>query len=320
MVRCQSNSKERIEEHHVFTFLQDLGESSKTQKRILNLLGSNYYFCSRHAKSSKKAIADLRDKMSRKSRKVKDIEAAIDGWIQVLCGSKSAVSLLGSVEVKAEFTPELKPELKPQVKPATARLTTWQPKITEGLTVAKALEKKIKKPLSKSDEQNSPTGYIYIFWKAGQFGKVKIGRTKNLDVRLKGWQKCDPSHTYHKTTSEEGDPIMVPHVHRVEALIHIELKEFRRKQKCNVCKGAPEHDEWFEVDVEHAKRVLQKWQSWILQEPYAPDGKWTIHPEMVDTVQEVCQPVPIPKKKSLKKMPPKIASPRRKVSHRRRTI
>lgn len=57
----------------------------------------------------------------------------------------------------------------------------------------------------------------------------------------------------------------VPHAHRVERLIHIELGERRVKRDCEAC--GKEHREWFEVDatregVKDVDEVVRRWVNW----------------------------------------------------------
>ena len=55
------------------------------------------------------------------------------------------------------------------------------------------------------------------------------------------------------------------------------------------------HREWFEVAEAHAAKVVRKWREWILQEPYfkeAGSKQWLIKPDILDTLELVCEPVP----------------------------
>lgn len=167
---------------------------------------------------------------------------------------------------------------------------SYQPGWSRGLSVSAALLSKISEPLKKTDLK---TGFIYIFWDKETFGMVKIGRTDNLQRRLKEWnRKCKVNHTYHAATAA-GQLVQIPHVSRVEYLMHIELKDLRKERRCNGC--GKMHKEWFQTSDLHAVKVFQKWQQWIEQEPYQVDvhGKTGfIKPEMQKTLAEVCVPVP----------------------------
>lgn len=57
----------------------------------------------------------------------------------------------------------------------------------------------------------------------------------------------------------------VPHAHRVERLIHIELASQRVMKKCEAC--GKDHREWFEVDatkdgVKRVDEVVKRWVNW----------------------------------------------------------
>ncbi|KAJ5665336.1 uncharacterized protein N7477_007784 [Penicillium maclennaniae] len=125
--------------------------------------------------------------------------------------------------------------------------------------------------------------------------RLKIGRTNNVHRRMNEWtNQCNYDLTliryypYTSSASASSSPARtspskrsnshsavdalvpgrkVPHVHRVERLIHLELGELRLKDlgKCGVC--GKEHREWFEVEA--AKEALRKvdecvrrWVSW----------------------------------------------------------
>ena len=110
--------------------------------------------------------------------------------------------------------------------------------------------------------------------------RLKIGRTSNVTRRLNEWSKQCSNHLtlirYYPYTSlsqrqgqngglEPGRK--VPHVHRVERLIHLELADMRIRDlgPCPEC--GKEHREWFEVAAERAalKRVdecIRRWVRW----------------------------------------------------------
>ncbi|KAH7068931.1 meiotically up-regulated gene 113-domain-containing protein [Paraphoma chrysanthemicola] len=165
----------------------------------------------------------------------------------------------------------------------------FQPKTTQNMTVAAALQKEIMKPLKPSAQED---GFIYVFWEEAQFGMVKIGRTNNLDRRLQEWnKKCQLTLKYHPA-SQRGEFAMIPNVNRIERLIHIELKQHRRRRYCQRCDQ--HHQEWFEVGETLVTRVFNKWQNWIMQKPYIFDAmtqEWVLRPDMIDSLAEVCEPV-----------------------------
>ena len=107
---------------------------------------------------------------------------------------------------------------------------------------------------------------------------LKIGRAANVHRRLNQWTKqCGYNVTlirfypYHTLSSGKfsspSTPRQVPHVHRVERLIHVELTDKRAKDMgiCGNC--GREHREWFEVDanrqgLKHVDEVVNRWVSW----------------------------------------------------------
>ncbi|KAL4784628.1 meiotically up-regulated gene 113-domain-containing protein [Aspergillus varians] len=114
--------------------------------------------------------------------------------------------------------------------------------------------------------------------------KLKIGRTSNVTRRLNEWTRQCSNHLtllrYYPYTpsSHRGqgqgtgrvglEPgLKVPHVHRVERLIHLELGDIRVRDlgPCPEC--GKEHKEWFEVAADRTalKRVdecIRRWVRW----------------------------------------------------------
>lgn len=153
--------------------------------------------------------------------------------------------------------------------------------------MANTLRSAIKMPLTKQDLEK---GFVYMFWDQRNFGMVKIGRTVNLQQRLKQWKRqCKVTHHYHH--AQESSMQMAPHVSHIEKLIHIELYNFRKKRRCDGCGRT--HREWFEVSAVKVQRVFQKWKEWILRSPYSmnDEGEWVVNAELDDTLSRVCQPI-----------------------------
>ncbi|ERF68359.1 hypothetical protein EPUS_06775 [Endocarpon pusillum Z07020] len=108
---------------------------------------------------------------------------------------------------------------------------------------------------------------------------LKIGRAENVHRRLSQWSKqCSYNITliryypYKPSRSPpQSDrsvlPRKVPHVHRVERLIHVELSEKRVTEQgaCENC--GREHREWFEVEASReglraVDEVIRRWVGW----------------------------------------------------------
>ncbi|CAF9921192.1 MAG: hypothetical protein HETSPECPRED_004459 [Heterodermia speciosa] len=124
---------------------------------------------------------------------------------------------------------------------------------------------------------------------------LKIGRASNVQRRMNEWtRQCgydlslvrfypylpsapsplpSPSRASHSRTGrgssqEPGGataPHKVPHAHKVERLIHLELADQRVKKNCEAC--GKEHREWFEVagtreGVKAVDEVVRRWVVW----------------------------------------------------------
>ena len=77
-----------------------------------------------------------------------------------------------------------------------------------------------------------------------------------------------PSPNNRRLSSFVGAPHKVPHAHKVERLIHLELGEKRVKRECATC--GKEHREWFEVEgtregVRAVDEVVRRWVGWAEQ-------------------------------------------------------
>ncbi|KAI4198965.1 MAG: hypothetical protein LQ350_004946 [Teloschistes chrysophthalmus] len=124
---------------------------------------------------------------------------------------------------------------------------------------------------------------------------LKIGRASNVQRRMNEWtRQCgydlsliryypyipsssssssplpspsskDTAPTGAGSGAGSGAPRKVPHAHKVERLIHLELQERRVKRECGNC--GKEHREWFEVrgdreGVKGVDEVVRRWVGW----------------------------------------------------------
>ncbi|KAI6381513.1 hypothetical protein MCOR25_001206 [Pyricularia grisea] len=116
---------------------------------------------------------------------------------------------------------------------------------------------------------------------------LKIGRATNVQRRLNEWtRQCGydlsliryypyiPSSSPGASPSSARSsaslvPRKVPHSHKVERLVHIELQglglRVADREKCDSC--GREHREWFEVDasrkgVEEVDQIIRRWADW----------------------------------------------------------
>jgi len=75
-----------------------------------------------------------------------------------------------------------------------------------------------------------------------------------------------PVRSQHQSQAMHAPGVRkVPHAHRVERLVHLELAEQRVKQLCGAC--GKEHREWFEVEaseegVRGVDEVVKRWVRW----------------------------------------------------------
>ncbi|KAI4125966.1 MAG: hypothetical protein LQ338_003992 [Usnochroma carphineum] len=114
---------------------------------------------------------------------------------------------------------------------------------------------------------------------------LKIGRASNVQRRMNEWtRQCGynlslirfypyiPSSAQAPSTraspasqTPQVSPRKVPHAHKVERLIHLELAEKRVKRDCETC--GKEHREWFQVSgdrqgVKAVDEVIRRWVQW----------------------------------------------------------
>lgn len=110
--------------------------------------------------------------------------------------------------------------------------------------------------------------------------------TRSIATRLGEWtRQCghDASPAYAEQLEGMQQAVAVPHVRRVETLVHAELREVRFMEvRCKGPECGRTHKEWFRVDVAHAKRVVRKWRDWMRGRPYEEvkegrgRGKWVL--------------------------------------------
>ncbi|KAJ4517771.1 hypothetical protein HRR78_003611 [Exophiala dermatitidis] len=127
------------------------------------------------------------------------------------------------------------------------------------LSVPELIRQTLVQPLTQADLAR--VGCIYMFWHPGDFGYVKIGYSENVEERLRRWRHQCKFDLEQQTTSGDQDfgvDRQIQHPHRIESLIHAELKEYRvsepRCPNCHKC-----HREWFNVAEDYAVKVVRKW-------------------------------------------------------------
>jgi hypothetical protein len=166
--------------------------------------------------------------------------------------------------------------------------------------VSEDLANLLTKPLSSSDLKSR--GSIYIFWQRGNFGYLKIGRSGDVHRRLRQWFKqCKKDIGIHFPDCErersDGQQVLqeVAHICRVEALVHLELLQYRKIEiNCPGC--SRKHKEWFEISEDRANAVAHKWMTWMGTEPYEKRGtegeeKWVLKTKEMKRLRELSQPL-----------------------------
>lgn len=110
-------------------------------------------------------------------------------------------------------------------------------------------------------------GFVYIYQVPGNDHLVKIGfTTRTIALRHDEWKKdChrEPVVLYPAAGTAAG---AVPHAHRLERLVHAELREKQTRVYCERCDKP--HREWFAVKADEAIAVVEKWTRWIRGRPY----------------------------------------------------
>lgn len=112
---------------------------------------------------------------------------------------------------------------------------------------------------------------------------LKIGRASNVQRRMNEWNRqCGHNLTLiryypyvrgsplylrpnQSPPTSPATPHKVPHAHKVERLIHLELAERRVKRDCENC--GKEHREWFEVEssrdgLREVDEIIRRWTDW----------------------------------------------------------
>ncbi|CAG8652486.1 22530_t:CDS:2, partial [Cetraspora pellucida] len=138
--------------------------------------------------------------------------------------------------------------------------------------------------LEKNISENDEAGYIYVFTVEDKEKEnrnssrmfYKIGRCKNVDQRLKQWEKkCDYKAKLLESFPTEG--CKCKYTHRVERLIHLELS--KTKATLPPCPGCKEvHQEWFKGESisdskmpgwKEIRAVIVKWVTYA-ENVYGP--------------------------------------------------
>ncbi|MCJ1274233.1 hypothetical protein MMC21_002028 [Puttea exsequens] len=177
------------------------------------------------------------------------------------------------------------------------QFTRWQPADSRNLSVLALVAKTMRKPLTRTEEK---PGWLYVYWNQSNFGYRKIGYTTvGVAMRLRKWETQCRHRAEQITQSSQREGLQemkeeekVPHVRRLEALVHATLKEDRYCEPCcAACHSC--HREWFNVKDPHKiQSVIAFWSEWIRREPYEfveGEGKWMLKAQFEKEVEAMYQ-------------------------------
>ena len=122
---------------------------------------------------------------------------------------------------------------------------------------------KVREHLTENQVRDNELGYIYIL--------RSHNPTTQAELKI-GFSRCHPQHRSQELAKCLIRPEVVAHTPllpfamRVEALVHAELENFRKVQWCSWCHR--NHQEWFTVAIDRARRTVAHWSKFILQRPY----------------------------------------------------
>ncbi|KAI9846980.1 MAG: hypothetical protein M1837_003336 [Sclerophora amabilis] len=155
----------------------------------------------------------------------------------------------------------------------------------------------IRSRVSKDDGE----GFVYVFQRRSTITHVKIGCSKEPEIRKKTWARTcnytselmgltdpdpdpDPGSSENKVKPDDKkrnqpklpEPRKVTNFKRLERLVFADLCKLRKKERsCNQGNGCESkiHEEWFEVSPKTALYVIDKWIRWLELEPYDKSSK-----------------------------------------------
>ncbi|KIW71612.1 hypothetical protein PV04_03755 [Phialophora macrospora] len=155
-------------------------------------------------------------------------------------------------------------------------------------TAQQLIRQTLLKPLTSADMHR--VGYIYTYWQPPNMGYVKIGYSKDVKKRLADWRRQCGFNLEEHNSGEIRTTARVSHLHRIESLIHAELKDYRLLEpSCTGC--GKSHREWFEVRPNHALRVVAKWTNRSFYSGGLLDN--SLHEEDIEKLCELIEAEPI---------------------------
>lgn len=180
-------------------------------------------------------------------------------------------------------------EDKPIIRILVPHVTSRSKSLTPQQIVREVLEKPLTpQEIGMTSRQTTHEGLIYIYRFTGEYNVVKIGVTQQRSVedRLMGWnKKCN--HKTHLVYPCKLEVQLVPHVYRVEALVHAELAASNLVEIG--CSCGRQHREWFEEELAHARKVVIKWSQWMRKHPYQENSpqQWNLKEEHMNDLESL---------------------------------
>lgn len=170
----------------------------------------------------------------------------------------------------------------------------YSPKSTAHLSTSELLRRILSKPLTARDRH---TGYIYVYRSPPNLECVKIGLAGDKpQARIKQWERQCKHEAVSLIPENQQHEFEVQNVYRVEALVHAELRDVRRKEvNCEGCGRT--HKEWFATHREHALRVIKKFVDAMGRDLYervyiAGEYVWKLKESISSAeIDELCRPL-----------------------------
>ena len=184
------------------------------------------------------------------------------------------------------------PAISPSPAPSnTIEFTKFYKSFKEPRTVFNEVLNLVRQPAS-TNQNLYQDGWIYVLQIPDYKEYVKIGRTtQRMDARIRQIKKCRSGLMIKEIGCEFNSK--VSYHERLEKIIHADLYNERCYFSCS-CKrsksrgdshkseaskidshqddGLTKHGEWFKMDAQEAIERVEKWRTWMRQEPYESPG------------------------------------------------
>ena len=132
----------------------------------------------------------------------------------------------------------------------------------EPLLTKQKIHDGIVKILAKNDYRDQKKGSVYILRRESSPNHVKVGKSVGIvKERIK-----TQGRSCNYTPLDTGDGYKTHCPRRLEALVHADLTNWRRKERCNAGKGCTSvefHTEWFELSADIVEKTILRWQNWL---------------------------------------------------------